>query len=152
VGLGKRGLGIAAGTLLFAGCASLVQQQSNKWVGQNVGSAVAAYGNPTSTSADNSDPAHPLLVRYWQSVRDETRQEFVQTGTRDAGSEIVGMTPESNGVGSVPIYQEVYEPVGYYRPVHYNCSLTLTTDQNNTIIRAKASGDGCGKAGLFNSQ
>ena len=152
MGLGKTVFGMATGMLLLAGCGSLVQQQSDKWVGQNVGSAVAAYGNPTSTSADNSDPAHPLVVRYWQSVRVETHQEFVQTGTRDAGREIVGMTQGGNGIASVPIYQEVYEPVGYYRPVQYNCSLTLTTDQNNTIIRAKASGDGCGKAGLLNNQ
>ena len=66
-----------------------------------------------------------------------------------AGSEIVGMTPEGNGVTATPVYGPQYQTnYTWQQSITYFCGITIYTDHHGVITHGDVAGCKDTKNGL----
>ncbi|HEX7389235.1 MAG TPA: hypothetical protein VF286_03930 [Acidiphilium sp.] len=133
---------------VLAGCAAMgpspIEQAAKTMVGQPVDVAFRSFG-PPSVSNPPSQIFQSGGTYFWNdtSIAVDPNLSFIQTGSQYAGSHIAGMTPGGNGVAAMPMYQDDYQPTGYYghqTALKYLCSIIVNTDTRNVITKATVIG------------
>jgi hypothetical protein len=113
-----------------------VQKIADGMIGKPIQVAIQSFGQPDFGPMSSSSPSGSYL---WNNTSySPPRTVAVQ---KQVGEQMVGVSPEGNGIAAQPVYQPQYE-TGYeqQQSLNYLCMIQMTTDAKGIITKTSVSG------------